>query len=136
MPTRIAVLADDQESRTPLSDALAEAGYEPVTLVAGIGVHEVLRDLAPAAIILDVPHDLSALHWPALAVLAHDAALRPIPLLACVPEDASAEADAARRVAALGLPSSTLLCKPVALDDLLTRLRQMVGDAPASAEAP
>lgn len=126
MPTRIAILDDDQASRTSLSDALAEAGYEPVAFTPGIGVHEVLRDLAPAAIILDVPHDPSALHWPALAVLAHDAALRDIPLLACVPDDASAEA------AALGLPSPTLLCKPVALDDLLTRLRRMVGSASAA----
>lgn len=126
MPTRIAILDDDQASRTSLSDALTEAGYEPVAFTPGIGVHEVLRDLAPAATILDVPYDPSALHWPALAVLAHDAALRDVPLLACVPDDG----DAPGRVAALGLPSPTLLCKPVALDDLLVRLRRMVGDAP------
>jgi len=62
MPTRIAILDDDQASRTSLSDALAEAGYEPVAFTPGIGVHEVLHDVAPAAIILDVPHDPSALH--------------------------------------------------------------------------
>jgi DNA-binding response OmpR family regulator len=127
MPTRIAILDDDQASRTSLSDALAEAGYEPVAFTPGIGVHEVLHDVAPAAIILDVPHDPSALHWPAVGVLAQDDALRAIPLLACVPADD----EAPRRVAALGLFSPTLLCKPVALDDLLARLRRVVGDAPS-----
>ncbi len=75
MSTNIAILDDDQVFRTFLCAVLADAGYEPVALVAGIGVHEALRDFAPAAIILDVPHDLSAsaLHWPALAVLAQEA---------------------------------------------------------------
>ncbi len=106
---------------------LADAGYEPAAFVAGIGVHEALRALAPAAIILDVPHDLStsALHWPAVAVLAQEAVLRHTPLLACVSDG---DDDALRRIAALGLPFTVLLSKPVALDDLLARLRCLVGD--------
>jgi DNA-binding response OmpR family regulator len=129
MPARIAILDGEPMSYTSLAEALAAAGYEPVMLVAGIGVHEVLRDLAPAAMILDVSSDPCVVHWPALAVLAHDAVLRAIPLVACVPADGSAEADAARRVAALGLPATTLLCKPVAVDDLVARVRRIVEDA-------
>jgi len=124
MPTRIAILDDDQVFRTSLCEVLADAGYDPVALVAGIGVHEILRDLTPAAIILDVPHDPSTLHWPALAVLAHDATLRAVPLLACVPDGD----DAAPRVAALDLPAVALLCKPSILDNLLVRLRRIVGE--------
>lgn len=114
MSANIAILDDDQVFRTFLCAVLADAGYEPVALVAGIGVHEALRDFAPAAIILDVPHDpsASALHWPALAVLAQEATLRHVPVLAYVPDG---DDDATRQVAALGLPFSTLLCKPVAL---------------------
>ncbi len=130
MSANIAILDDDQVFRTFLCAVLADAGYEPVALVAGIGVHEALRDFAPAAIILDVPHDLSAsaLHWPALAVLAQEATLRHVPVLAYIPDD-----DATRQVAALGLPFSTLLCKPVALDALLARLRRLIGQTPRAA---
>ncbi len=131
MPTRVVVLDDDQEFRAFLCAIFVDAGYEAHGSTAGIGVHEVVRDLAPVAVILDVPADPSAstLHWPALAVLAHDAATRRIPLLACVPDD---DEDAARQVAALGLPSSVVLCKPLALDDLLARLRRLAGTSLAS----
>jgi len=91
----------------------------------------VLRALAPAALILDVPHALSAsaLHWPALAPLAHEPTLRPLPLLACVPAGDDA---APRRIAALGLPSTALLRKPLTPDDLLAWLRCRVGAGPAA----
>ena len=56
MSANIAILDDDQVVRTFLCAVLADAGAR----VAGIGVHEALRNLAPASIILDVPHDLSA----------------------------------------------------------------------------
>ncbi len=127
MSARVAILHGDQVSRPPLCSILADAGYEPSAFVAGIGVHEVLRDLAPAAIILDVPHDPSTLHWSALAAVAHDATLRPIPFLACVPANDDATP---RQIAALGLPSLALVCKPVSPAALLARLRRLIGQTP------
>ncbi len=124
-PPRVAVLDDDQTILTLLHEVLTDAGYEAHTLRAGIDAHEVLRTLAPTAIVLDLPAAAdpnASLGWHLLALLARDPALCRIPLLVCVPDDDHTS----ERVTALRHPRSTLLCNPVALDDLLAHLERLL----------
>ena len=123
VPPRVAVLDNDQVFLTLLRQVLTDAGYEAHTLRTGSGAHEVLRLLAPAAIVLDIPDAADAPAWRLLALLARDPALRHIPLIVCVPDDGHASDLAA----ALGHPLSTLVCKPVTLDGLLTDLERLRG---------
>jgi len=125
LPPRVAVLDDDQTILTLLHEILTDAGYEAHTLRAGSGAHEVLRTLAPAAIVLALPAAADpndAWGWRLLALLARDPALCRIPLLVCVPDDGHAS----ERVTALRHPRSTLLCTPVTLDDLLAHLERLL----------
>lgn len=122
LPLRVAVLDNDHVFLTLLRTVLTEAGYEAHTLRPSIGAHEVLRTLAPDAIILDLPDDAGALAWRLLALLARDAHVRHIPLLVCVPDDGHAS----DRASALHHPRSTLLCKPFTLDALLAHLEQLL----------
>jgi DNA-binding response OmpR family regulator len=122
LPPRVAVLDDDQAFLALLRDVLTDAGYETHTLRTGSGAHDVLRTLAPAAIVLDLPAAADALGWRLLALLARDAHLRHIPLVACVPDDGHASA----RATALRPPVSTLVCKPFTLDGLLAALERLL----------
>ncbi len=110
---------------TLLRDVLTDAGYAAWTFRAGSGAHEVLRPLAPAAIILDLPAAGAddVLAWGLLALCARDAVLRRIPLVVCVPNDGHAS----DRAAALRHPLSTLVCKPFTLDALLAPLERLRG---------
>ena len=132
LPPRVAVLDDDQAILILLRQVLTDAGYAARTLRVGIGAHDVLRLLAPATIILDLPaaadDDIRA--WRLLALLARDADLRRIPLIACVPDDGHVSA----RAAALRHPQSTLVCKPWTLDALLAHLERLL-DRHAGAHA-
>jgi len=126
-PPRVSVLDDDQTILTLLHEILTDAGYEAHTLRAGSGAHEVLRTLAPTAIVLDLPAAAAAdpnasLGWHLLALLARDPALCRIPLLVCVPDDGHTS----ERVTALRHPRSTLLCTPVTLDALLAHLERLL----------
>ncbi len=125
LPPRVAVLDNDQVFLTLLRDVLTDAGYAAWTLRVGIGAHEVLRTLAPAALILDLPAADAddVLAWGLLALCARDAALRRIPLIACAPDDGHAS----DRAAALRHPVCTLVCKPFTLDALLAPLERLCG---------
>ena len=130
LPPRVAVLDDDQAILILLRQVLTDAGYATRTLRVGTGAHDVLRLLAPAALILDLPAAAEAASWRLLALLARDADLRRIPLIACVPDDGHAS----DRVTALRHPRSTLVCKPWTLDALLAPLERLwSGDAGAHA---
>jgi len=129
-PPRVAVLDNDQVFLTLLRQVLTDAGYEARALRTGSGAHEVLRLLAPATIVLDLPDAADAPAWRLLALLARDPAVRHIPLIVCVPDDGHASDLAA----ALGHPLSTLLCKPFTLDGLLADLERLL-DRHAGAHA-
>jgi len=123
LPPRVAVLDDDQAILILLRQVLTDAGYATRTLRVGTGAQDVLRLLAPAALILDLPTAAEAASWRLLALLARDDQLRRIPLVACVPDDGHASA----RAAALRHPLSTLVCKPWTLDALLAHLERLLG---------
>ncbi len=141
LPPRVAILDDDQAILVLLRQVLTDAGYAARTLRIGTGAQDVLRLLTPAAIILDLPA-ADAASWRLLALLARDANLRRIPLIAYVPDDGHAS----NRAAALRHPLSTLLCKPFTLDALLALLDRLLGwhegahaahaTAPPQASAP
>jgi DNA-binding response OmpR family regulator len=123
LPPRVAVLDDDQALLILLRQVLTDAGYAAHTLRIGTGTQDVLRLLAPAAIILDLPAAADAASWRLLALLARDDHLRCIPLVACVPDDGRAS----DRAAALRHPVSTLVRKPWTLDGLLAPLERLRG---------
>jgi len=127
---RVAVLDDDQAILILLRQVLTDAGYAARTLHSGTGAQDVLRLLAPAAIILDLPAAAEAASWRLLALLARDDHLRRIPLLVCVPDDGRAS----DRATALRHPLSTFLCKPWTLDALLAHLERLL-DRHAGAHA-
>ncbi len=139
---RVAVLDDDQAVLILLRQVLTDAGYAARTLHSNTGAQDVLRLLAPAAIILDLPAAAEAASWRLLALLARDNHLRRIPLVACVPDDGHAS----DRAAALRHPLSTLVCKPWTLDALLASLDRLLdphagahtthATAPPQASAP
>ncbi len=122
LPPRVAVLDDDQAVLILLRQVLTDAGYAARTLHSGTGAQDVLRLLAPAAIILDLPAAAEAASWRLLTLLARDDHLRRIPLVACVPDDGHAS----DRATALRHPLSTLLCKPLTLDGLLAHLERLL----------
>jgi len=139
LPPRVAVLDDDQAILILLRQVLTDAGYAAHTLRIGTGTQDVLRLLAPAAIILDLPAAADAASWRLLALLARDDHLRRIPLVACVPDDGHAS----DRATALRHPVSTLVCKPFTLDSLLAHLERLRGrhesahaSSPLQASAP
>jgi len=123
LPPRVAVLDDDQTILILLRQVLTDAGYAARTLGIGTGTQDVLRLLAPAAIILDLPAAADAASWRLLALLARDDHLRRIPLVACVPDDGHAS----DRATALCHPLSALVCKPFTLDGLLAHLERLLG---------
>jgi len=139
---RVAVLDDDQAVLILLRQVLTDAGYAARTLHSNTGAQDVLRLLAPAAIVLDLPAAAEAASWRLLALLARDNHLRRIPLVACVPDDGHAS----DRAAALRHPLSTLVCKPWTLDALLASLDRLLdrhagahtthATAPPQASAP
>jgi len=123
LPPRVAVLDDDQAVLILLRHVLTDAGYAARTLRSGTGTQDVLRLLAPAALILDLPATADAASWRLLALLARDDQLRRIPLVVCVPDDGHAS----DRATALRHPLSTLVRKPFTLDTLLAPLGRLRG---------
>ena len=119
---RIAVLDHDSTVLDVLKEVLADAGYEPCVFAAGIGIHEVLRDLAPAAILLDIPDHDAASSWQALSLLSQPAYVRHIPLILAVREEPLTHA----QVVVHGGPATVLLAKPYTLDELLNRIEDLI----------
>ncbi len=121
MSLRIAALDHDATFLVFLAEVLTDAGYEPSVFTAGIGIHEVLRDLAPAAILLDIPDGNAASSWQALTLLSRDEYVRHIPLIVAVRDEPLAHA----QIVVHGGPATILLAKPYALDDLLNQIESL-----------
>ncbi len=122
MATRIAVVNHDPTFLTLLQEVLSADGYEVRRIFVGIGAHEILRAFAPAALILDIPHDDPAASWQLLGIVRDDAALDPIPRVVCVERD-----QVRAHAAALQGHGTATLTKPFALDDLLYLVHRMAG---------
>jgi len=76
MATRSPVVNHDSLVLTLLPEAVSADGYEVRRLYVGIGTHEILRAVAPAALILDTPRDKPAAIWQLRGIVRGDAAMR------------------------------------------------------------
>ena len=116
MSTCLAVIDDDPACSEVLHDLLREEGYAVHLFPDSATAARCLRDLAPAAIILDVRLENPTAGWEVLADLRHDPVLHPTPVLVC-----SADLSALReRAADLERQGCTILAKPFDGEDCLS----------------
>jgi DNA-binding response OmpR family regulator len=132
MSTSLAVIDDDPACRELLHDLLSEEGYAVHLFPDRATAARCLRDLAPAAIILDVRLETPTAGWEVLADLRHDPVLHATPVLVC-----SADLSALQeRAGDLERQGCAILAKPFDVNDLLVLLRHLArGARPASPAA-
>ena len=131
MSTSIAVIDDDPACRELLHDLLSEEGYAVYLFPDRATAARCLRDLAPAAIILDVRLETPTAGWEVLADLQHDPVLHATPVLVC-----SADLSALQeRASELGRQGCTILAKPFDVDELLVLLQHLARGAPPASPA-
>jgi DNA-binding response OmpR family regulator len=131
MSTSIAVIDDDPACRELLYDLLSEEGYAVQLFPDRATAAQGLRDLAPAAIILDVRLETPTAGWEILADLRHDPVLHATPVLVC-----SADLSALQeRAGALEQQGCALLAKPFDVDELLVLLQHLARGAPPASPA-
>jgi CheY-like chemotaxis protein len=125
MSTSIAVIDDDAACRELLHDLLSEEGYAVHLFADRRTAARCLRDLAPAAIILDVRLETPTAGWEVLADLRHDHVLHATPVLIC-----SADLSALQeRASDLERQGCAILAKPFDVDDLLVLLQHLTRGA-------
>jgi DNA-binding response OmpR family regulator len=123
------VIDDDPACRELLHDLLSEEGYAVHLFPDSTTAARCLRDLAPAAIILDVRLESPTAGWAVLADLRHDPVLHAMPVLVCSADQSAPQ----ERAGDLGRQECTILAKPFDLDELLVLLQQLArGMSPAS----
>jgi len=131
MSTGISVIDDDPACRDLLYDMLREEGYTVHLFPDSATARRCLRDLAPAAIILDVRLENPTAGWEVLADLRHDPVLHATPVLVC-----SADLSALQgHTADLEWQGCTILAKPFDVDELLVLLVQLARGAPPASPA-
>jgi len=81
MSTCVAVIDDDPACRELLHDLLSEEGYAVHLFPDSATAARCLRELAPAAIILDVRLENPTAGWEVLADLRHDPVLHATPVV-------------------------------------------------------
>jgi DNA-binding response OmpR family regulator len=131
MSTSIAVIDDDPACRELLHDLLNEEGYAVHLFPDSATAAQCLRDLAPAAIILDLRLENPTAGWEVLADLRHDPVLHTTPVLVCSADRSALQ----ERAGALGRQRCALLAKPFDLDELLVLLQQLARGAPPASPA-
>jgi len=119
---RVAVINDSERFKTAIQRALERDGYDVHRFRAGIGVHEVVRALAPAAIAIDIARDGVDRHWRALQALVDDPALVDVPIVLSVAE--VPEGDVHRTL--LLHPGLLLLHHPVTAKEMARAVRAML----------
>jgi CheY-like chemotaxis protein len=123
MSTRIAVIDDEQVILDLLRELLSDEGYEPHVFPDGAAAYPRVRDLAPAAIILDMRMESPTAGWQLLERAWQDPVLRTTPMIVC-----SGDIPLLReRAADLQARGCALLAKPFDLADLLDLLDRMTG---------
>ena len=126
MSTCIAVIDDDPACSELLHDLLSEEGYAVHLLPNSATAARCLRDLGPAAIILDVRLENPTAGWDVLANLRHDRVLLATPVLVCSADRSALQ----ERAADLERQGCTILAKPFDVDELLVLLQQLLHGAP------
>jgi DNA-binding response OmpR family regulator len=126
---KILVAEDDETMRELVSRWLLAAGYEVVKASNGEEVIEVVRDEAPAAIVMD----LTMPRMDGFQVLAKFRVLG-LPLAPVLLLTGRHSADDVRKAVSLG--AKDYLAKPVERDHLLARLERMLSKAAPPPPAP
>jgi DNA-binding response OmpR family regulator len=123
--TCIAVIDDDAACRELLHDLLSEEGYAVHLFADSATAARCLRDVAPAAIILDMRLENPTAGWEVLADLRLDPVLHATPVLVC-----SADLSALQqRAGDLERQGCAILAKPFNVDDLLVLLQHLARGA-------
>ncbi len=118
----VAVINDSERFKTAIQRALERDGYDVHRFRAGIGVHEVVRALAPAAIAIDIARDGVDRHWRALQALVDDPALVDVPIVLSVAEVPTDD----RHRTLLLRPGLLLLHHPVTAKEIARAVRAML----------
>jgi DNA-binding response OmpR family regulator len=122
----IAVIDDDPACSELLHDLLSEEGYAVHLFPDSATAARRLRDVAPAAIILDLRLENPTAGWEVLANLRHNPVLHATPVVVC-----SADLIALlERTADLERQGCTMLAKPFDVDELLVLLQQLLHGTP------
>ena len=125
MPLRIVAINHDPEFLTLLQEVLSEEGYEPHLFREGAAAYAAVRELAPAAIILDIRLEHPTAGWDLLDRLRSDAALGATPIIVCSADLPALEAQAADQ----GPRWHATLAKPFDIDALLDLLHHLIEEA-------
>lgn len=124
MAKRIVVINDDTTFLTLMQELLIDYGYEAHICKEGTGSHETVRAINPDGIILDIRLDSPETGWLVLELLKLDPTLTKKPIIICSADIISIQ----ERRDYLKSKGCEVLVKPFDLDDLLTLLRQLVGE--------
>jgi DNA-binding response OmpR family regulator len=122
----IAVIDDDAACRELLHELLSEEGYAVHLFPDSATAARCLRDLAPAAVILDVRLESPTAGWEVLADLRHDPVLHATPVLVCSADRIALQ----ERAGELGRQGCMILAKPFDLEELLVLLQHLARGAP------
>ena len=118
----IVVINDSSPSLALVADLLEQGGYAVVPCLETRRAHEVVRATMPSLVMLD-SRGAAAPNWHASAMLKLDAQTASIPVLLCL-ADTPEHAAVTARAGAMGC---SILATPFEPDDLLTRVRDLVG---------
>ncbi len=119
---RVAVINDSERFKTAIQRALERDGYDAPRFRAGIGVHEVVRALAPAAIAIDIACDGVDRHWRTLEALVNDPVLVDVPIVLSVAEVPTGD----RHRTLLLRAGLVLLHHPVTAREIVRAVRDML----------
>lgn len=126
---RIAIVNDDTAFLRMMSLLLTEEGYETLLVQGPDDAHQRLRDEQPDMVILDIRMGEPEAGWQLLELLRLDPETTRIPVLVCsaAVQELRAKADILRDLRCDILP------KPFDLDQLLAKVRNMLGQVEGSA---
>lgn len=118
----IVLVNDSRPSLERVADALERDGYSVVACAELRQVHTVVRATMPDLVMLD-SRGAQATGWHDTAMLKLDAKTSAIPVLLCLAEDPEHAALTARA----GAMGCSILITPFEPDDLLDRVRALLG---------
>jgi CheY-like chemotaxis protein len=123
MAARVAVINDDTAFLELMYELLLEEGYDAHCYKEGAACYDQVRELDPAAIILDIRMGNPETGWQVLELFKLDRVLSKKPIIVC----SAAVSELQTHAPYLQSKGCMILAKPFDLDDLLRLLAQAVG---------
>jgi len=132
MPSPSIIVAnDDPLYLEMIKDLLIEGGYPNVTCVEGAGAHRVIVQQKPDLVLLDISLANIAQGWKTLDLIRLYPSTARIPVIVCSTDGYMLR----EKVEHLRAKCCDILEKPFDLDDLLEKVRAIIGPPPASRSA-